>query len=57
LLVGTPSDIEALRGTDPGTAREWRSAVRDVLGELITSGARVTGFTRSGSYVTERTDA
>lgn len=57
LLVGTPSDIEALRGTDPGTARQWRSAVRDVLGELIGGGARVAGFTRSGSYVVERTEA
>ncbi|RIQ16048.1 GNAT family N-acetyltransferase, partial [Jiangella rhizosphaerae] len=57
LLVATPPDIEALRGTDPGTARQWRAAMRDVLGGVLAEGARVTGFTRSGTYVVERTDA
>ncbi|WP_198664386.1 GNAT family N-acetyltransferase [Jiangella endophytica] len=56
LSVATPPDIEALRGADPETARLWRAAMRDVLGELIGGGARVAGFTRSGTYVVERTD-
>ncbi|TDD69268.1 GNAT family N-acetyltransferase [Jiangella aurantiaca] len=57
LLVATPPDIEALRGTDPVTARHWRAAMRDVLGGVLGEGARVAGFTRSGTYVVERTDA
>lgn len=57
LTVATPPDIEALRGADPAAARQWRAAMRDVLGELLGGGARVAGFTRSGLYVVERTDA
>lgn len=53
-IVQVPADIEALRRSDPGTALEWRLAVRDVLGGLIADGARVTGFSRSGWYVLER---
>ncbi|WP_166353104.1 GNAT family N-acetyltransferase [Phytoactinopolyspora limicola] len=53
VLVRVPPDIEALRGADPGRAREWRSAVRDVLGGLLEKGAAVTGFARSGYYVVE----
>lgn len=54
LLVRVPPDIESLRHTDPGLAKQWRLAVRDVLGELLEEGARVTGFSRSGHYVVER---
>ncbi|WP_113704612.1 GNAT family N-acetyltransferase, partial [Nonomuraea lactucae] len=32
LLVATPRDIEALRRADPGAAKAWRLAVREVLG-------------------------
>jgi predicted GNAT superfamily acetyltransferase len=54
VLVAVPPDIEALRVADPAAAREWRHAVRDVLGGLLAEGARVTGFDRSGWYVVER---
>ena len=54
LLVAVPEDIEALRRTDPGAAKAWRHAVRDVLGGLLGEGARVTGFVREGGYVVER---
>lgn len=54
LLVGVPADIEALRLSDPGCAKDWRIAVREVLGALITEGARVTGFDRAGWYVLHR---
>ncbi|MGA8258258.1 MAG: GNAT family N-acetyltransferase [Nocardioides sp.] len=52
-LVGVPADIEEIRLSDPALARSWRSAMRDVLGGLLSDGQRVTGFTRDGSYVVE----
>jgi predicted GNAT superfamily acetyltransferase len=54
VLVAVPPDVGALRATDPGLARRWRIAVREVLGPLLTAGARVTGFDRSGWYVVTR---
>lgn len=51
LLVAVPPDVAAMRTGDPGRAREWRVAVRDVLGGLLAGGARVTGFDRAGWYV------
>lgn len=54
VLVATPRDIEALRRTDPQAGREWRMAVRRVLGGLLAEGARVTGFTDEGDYVVKR---
>lgn len=57
LLVQVPPDIEGLRRTDPGLAKQWRLAARDVLGELLEQGSRVTGFTRSGYYVVERNES
>jgi predicted GNAT superfamily acetyltransferase len=51
LLVAVPPDIEAIRLSEPGRAAAWRAALRDVLSPLITGGARVTGFDRSGWYV------
>jgi predicted GNAT superfamily acetyltransferase len=50
-LVGVPADIEAMRLSDPALAAAWRTALRDVLSPLMASGARVTGFDRSGWYV------
>jgi predicted GNAT superfamily acetyltransferase len=50
-LVGVPADIEAVRLSDPALAARWRTALRDVLSPLLDSGARVTGFDRSGWYV------
>ncbi len=51
LLVAVPSDIAAVRAADPRRAKEWRVAVRDVLGGLLADGARVAGFDRAGWYV------
>ncbi len=56
LLVGIPADIEQLRLSDPGCGKDWRLALRDVLGTLIADGARVTGFDRAGWYVLDRHD-
>ena len=54
VLVAVPRDIETLRISDPGRAKEWRIAVREVLGGLLGAGARVTGFDRDGWYVLRR---
>lgn len=54
LLVEVPPDIEGLRRTDPGAAKAWRLAMREVLGGLLAEGARVTGFHDRTSYVVER---
>ncbi|MFW6033503.1 MAG: GNAT family N-acetyltransferase [bacterium] len=54
LLVRVPDDIEMLRRTRPNVAREWRLAVRDVLGGLLSGGARVAAFGGAGYYVVER---
>ncbi|MEU4226150.1 GNAT family N-acetyltransferase [Nonomuraea sp. NPDC026600] len=54
VLVETPYDIETLRREDPEAARAWRLVVREVLGGLMGSGARVTGFTEDGEYVLEK---
>ncbi|MDP9849715.1 putative GNAT superfamily acetyltransferase [Streptosporangium lutulentum] len=55
VLVAVPEDIEGLRRTDPGAAKAWRHAVRDVLGGLLSEGASITGFHRGSCYVVERT--
>ncbi|NDL58898.1 GNAT family N-acetyltransferase [Phytoactinopolyspora sp. XMNu-373] len=55
LLVQVPGDIETMRMHAPGLAKQWRLAVREVLGDLIAGGARVSGFSRTGYYVVERT--
>jgi len=49
--VAVPRDVEALRAADPGGAKEWRGAVREVLGAALAGGARITGFDRAGWYV------
>jgi predicted GNAT superfamily acetyltransferase len=51
VLVAVPEDIETLRLTDPGRAKEWRVAVRETLTPLLDRGARVTGFDKAGWYV------
>lgn len=53
-LVGVPRDIEGMRLTDPGLARQWRVAVRDALHTPLAGGARITGFDRAGWYILER---
>lgn len=52
-LVQVPADIEAIRQVDPDLAREWRFAVRRVMGQLLGSGSRITGFTKDGCYVVD----
>ncbi|WP_409061671.1 GNAT family N-acetyltransferase [Streptomyces sp. SYP-A7185] len=54
LLVEVPPDIEGLRRTDPGAAKAWRLAMRDVLGGLLAEGAHVTGFHDRRAYVVTR---
>ncbi|MFE7108210.1 GNAT family N-acetyltransferase [Streptomyces sp. NPDC057575] len=54
VLVAVPEDIEALRGTDPACAASWRAAVREVLGELLADGGRVSGFDPAGWYLVDR---
>jgi predicted GNAT superfamily acetyltransferase len=53
-LVAVPADIAALRATDPALAQKWRLAVREALFALLTDGARVAGFDRTGWYVVRR---
>ncbi|MYU06009.1 GNAT family N-acetyltransferase [Streptomyces sp. SID8366] len=55
VLIDLPDDIEALRRTNPGAARDWRLAVRHVLGGLLADGAQVIGFHDRRSYVLRRT--
>ncbi|MFG1705736.1 GNAT family N-acetyltransferase [Nonomuraea sp. M3C6] len=55
VLVAVPADIEGLRRADPGTAKAWRHAVRDVLGGLMAEGRTVTGFSGKSYYVVEKT--
>jgi predicted GNAT superfamily acetyltransferase len=56
LLVAVPADIERLRVSDPGCAKDWRIAVRESLGGLMADGARVTGFDQAGWYVLQRAE-
>jgi predicted GNAT superfamily acetyltransferase len=46
-----PLDIEGLRATDPGAARAWRSALREVLGGALADGWAVRGVGPDGFYV------
>jgi predicted GNAT superfamily acetyltransferase len=56
LVVAVPRDIESLRTVDPVAGRQWRMAVRDVLGTLLAEGAHVTGYDKSGWYLVSRKD-
>ncbi|HEY3749868.1 MAG TPA: GNAT family N-acetyltransferase [Pseudonocardiaceae bacterium] len=56
VLVAVPTDVATLRGANPGRAKEWRIAVREVLGGLLAAGARVTGFDRAGWYVVQNSE-
>ncbi|MHA6627354.1 GNAT family N-acetyltransferase [Pseudonocardia sichuanensis] len=55
-LAAVPPDVEALRAQRPDLARRWRRALREVLGDALTEGARVAGFAREGWYVIDRSD-
>jgi predicted GNAT superfamily acetyltransferase len=54
VLVRVPPDIESIRGSAPELARQWRRALRRVLGGLMAAGGRITGFDREGWYVVQR---
>jgi predicted GNAT superfamily acetyltransferase len=54
VLVRVPPDIETVRRQHETVARRWRHAVRHVLGGLMSEGAVVTGFDRSGWYALHR---
>lgn len=54
LLVGVPRDIEAMRRSSPDCAHRWRVALRELLTELLDSGAVIAGFDRSGWYLIQR---
>ncbi len=54
VLVRVPPDIESVRASAPQQARQWRRALRRVLGGLMASGGRITGFDREGWYVVQR---
>lgn len=55
--IGIPADIEAMRLSGPALAAEWRIALRETLGTLMSEGARVSRFSRDGWYVVEREEA
>ena len=54
LLVALPADVEALRVTDPGAARAWRLAVREVLVPAFADGHLARGVTADGRLVLGR---
>ncbi|MGI5165572.1 GNAT family N-acetyltransferase [Spirillospora sp. CA-253888] len=54
LLLEVPHDIEKLRATDPGLAREWRVALRETLDPVLAKGGVIAGFHDRTSYVVQR---
>jgi predicted GNAT superfamily acetyltransferase len=52
-LVQLPSDIEAIRRSDPGSALAWRRAVRQALVPALAEGAAVRGLTDEGALLLE----
>ena len=54
VLVAVPSDIGALRSSNPALAARWRVALRETLVTLMTDGGRIDGFDRAGWYVVRR---
>lgn len=51
LLVPTPTDVVALRRSDPAAVTRWRRDVRAALTDAFDHGRHVVGFTREGNYV------
>ncbi|WP_146070294.1 hypothetical protein [Arthrobacter sp. GMC3] len=55
VTVAVPTDIEALRHSDPSLASEWRLVVRQVLGTLLLDGGQVEDFDqRAGAYIVSK---
>jgi len=53
-LVQLPTDIVEVRHQDAGLARDWRTALRQVLVAAFADGLEVTGVDRAGHYVVRR---
>lgn len=51
LYIGTPDDIENLRGSDPSAAKRWRAEQRQAFKAMAEPGARVVGLNRDYAYV------
>ena len=56
-VVAIPPDIEQLRLERSPLARQWRLAVREVLGEAMADGATIVGFRRTEGYILAALDA
>ena len=50
-VVATPSDIVALRASDPAAAHRARLEVREAVGERMAGGWTIAGVDAEGSYV------
>ncbi|MBT2483743.1 MULTISPECIES: GNAT family N-acetyltransferase [unclassified Microbacterium] len=46
-----PADIEALRGSDPAAAHEWRTRLRAQMEGLLARGLQITGFDVARGYL------
>lgn len=46
-----PSDVEAMRLSDPGAAHEWRLRLRGEMDELLGRGLRLAGFDVTRGYL------
>lgn len=47
-VLDVPTDYEAMRAGDPGRARQWRTAVREVLEQVYGRGFRIGAVDRAG---------
>jgi predicted GNAT superfamily acetyltransferase len=54
LMAWIPSDIVAVRHTDPSRAIAWRRALRRTLGAAIEDGYEASAMTKSGWYILRR---
>lgn len=57
VLCQVPVDIVGLRRRDAATARRWRLAVRETMGQAIAQGYAVTAMTPDGRYLLIRRHA
>ena len=50
-ILQLPADVERLRRTDPGLARQWRSMFREAAAQLLTDGRGIVGLDERSAYV------
>lgn len=55
VLAFIPRDIVSIRASDPGMASAWRHTLREAFGWAFENGYSVTGMTKFGCYVLDRT--